>query len=378
MLNRCERLSRPVFAFVLSAFYHLSCGNFATQSENAAYYGGGAGGGGDSDSDSDSDSDGDADTSQDIDADGNNDLTALDTDTDTDVDSDGDEDSDSTPAVTNAGWPCPTTWSSYSCTTRDECEAWGGRIPGEYTCTEGGICCDTTPVVEEGGEACPEHLENVSCEFSWECWKAGGELLYEDYYCTGDNTMCCRSVPADPVVEVTITSHLSDCGGLPEKQRSEVMAGTWAVPYCDAEVIHWRYNAARSALSILDARVELNCCGAHDLTMSRLADGSYLVTEIDNPGEGGRCDCTCAFDYQLTAEGIPNDPIGIKIVRQIGDKPGVLDIWQDEWQPSQVGGAAIVDFSDGASWCEEAPQDTALDEAADAGLDAGNREQDVI
>jgi hypothetical protein len=99
-----------------------------------------------------------------------------------------------------SAWPCPTVWDAYRCVaSHAECDALEGQVSSDYTCDEeaGSLCCNSTPIIVEGPYPCPESEPGISCQFSWECYKAGGELLYENFYCTGDNALCCGSDTLD-------------------------------------------------------------------------------------------------------------------------------------------------------------------------------------
>ena len=103
--------------------------------------------------------------------------------------------------VASAEWLCPTFWAeTFVCVSSvASCMEAGGIVPELYLCGDdegGGICCDHRPV-EEGLFPCPEDAPGVSCELFWECRPEGGTRLFNEYYCSGDNTVCCESAPAD-------------------------------------------------------------------------------------------------------------------------------------------------------------------------------------
>jgi hypothetical protein len=103
-------------------------------------------------------------------------------------------------------WPCPVeNWSEYyACvSSEDACDGMGGVTSDNYVCEEGSggtICCDMTIQIVEGTDPCPVEEEGISCQASWECYKATmsvDNLLYEDYFCEGDNQLCCDSLLLD-------------------------------------------------------------------------------------------------------------------------------------------------------------------------------------
>jgi hypothetical protein len=152
------------------------------------------------------------------------------------------------------------------------------------------------------------------------------------------------TVPSDSV-GTDIELLLSECGGLTDEQRAPAIFEDFQnqpADYCDAEVLYWTYDAETETLQLLDSRIILNCCGEHDITVTRETDSSLLVTEIDN-GDAGRCRCTCAFDYQVSVERVWNQPLLVRMVRDISDEDGLIEVWQGTLSLDFGGGSVIID-----------------------------------
>ena len=132
---------------------------------------------------------------------------------------------------------------------------------------------------------------------------------------------------------------VSGCGGFAANQ-SPLLADPPA--YCSAEVLHWTYDPATEKLSFNNTRVFLNCCGTHTMELSYLAkESTYLLTETDAPDSTGyRCGCMCVFDYTMTVEGIPNEPMQLRLVRNV----------TDDQQGPQIIYEGRLDLSAGAGW----------------------------
>lgn len=118
-------------------------------------------------------------------------------------------------------------------------------------------------------------------------------------------------VNGDDTGQLTQHSAISDCGGF-EGEVGESRSGG----YCDAEVLAWEYDAATQTLELVDRRVSLNCCGDRSVGAEFL-DGALVITEIDEPGEIGRCRCMCVFDYSLTLEGIEEGLYDLDLLRAV-------------------------------------------------------------
>lgn len=155
------------------------------------------------------------------------------------------------------------------------------------------------------------------------------------------------SEEAQPLVQ---HASLSGCGGF----ASDVFpALDPREAYCDAEVLGWRYHEASRTLEVLDSRVLLNCCGDHHVEADLLGD-TLVVTEVDSPEEqGARCGCMCTFDFALSLQGIPGDPLVLQVVRHITDDGGGEEVvWEEAIDPLRGAGSAVIDGDAAGMWCE--------------------------
>lgn len=168
----------------------------------------------------------------------------------------------------------------------------------------------------------------------------------------------CTTTVADPPVDEPSTSDISqqsvvsECGGFPSPMDSSG-AGEPA-GYCDAEVLHWSYDAVSEELVLTDNRIELNCCGVHDMTIEKQGD-VYVVTETDTPevfdGYEARCGCMCVFDYSLTADPIAEDVIQVRIIRNVtDDNQGLQLVFEGELDLRDGSGSVVIDDTP-SDWC---------------------------
>ncbi|MBN2529499.1 MAG: hypothetical protein JXR76_24135 [Deltaproteobacteria bacterium] len=157
---------------------------------------------------------------------------------------------------------------------------------------------------------------------------------------------------------------ISECGGF-ETSESLVDKGDEGSfdNYCDAERLRWLYNADTQTLSLLNARVILNCCGEHNIEIAQNDDGSYLVTETDAPvrfddGSTSRCGCMCVFDFELNVVGIPDEEISITLQRDVEEADAVQNVWQGTIDltaalSSEATGSVVVSTESAEPWCQE-------------------------
>ncbi len=152
---------------------------------------------------------------------------------------------------------------------------------------------------------------------------------------------------AELPVEFTQTALVSGCGGFaaPAGDKAE------GDDYCAAETLDWTYDAASQTLVLTNARVSLNCCGAHDMTAEWQA-GVYVVTETDQPdGEQGRCRCMCVFDYSITLVGVPAGVMSLLVKRAVYEEEGgPYDVWQGDVDLGSGSGSIVID-GDAIDWC---------------------------
>lgn len=150
-------------------------------------------------------------------------------------------------------------------------------------------------------------------------------------------------------VELEVTDEVSDCGGFPELRPPMPHDGP-IDGYCDAERLLWSYDPETTVLDMTDARVELNCCGEHSMDVE-IIDGVYVFTETDRPDSAGRCDCMCIYDFALTASGVPNEVIDVRLERHVTDAGDAFLVWEGTIDLATGEGEIIV--SDEATmWCD--------------------------
>lgn len=161
--------------------------------------------------------------------------------------------------------------------------------------------------------------------------------------------MCNEPPTTTPPADITQSFELSACGGFDSYADGD------AAPrdYCDAEVLSWSYDAATQSLSVDNRRVLLNCCGERSMTISQDASGAMTITERDEDGEMGRCDCMCVFDLRGVASPIVSAQLPFTLVREIVElgsgsaaalASGTLDL-------SQGSGEIVIDTTDVGPIC---------------------------
>ncbi len=142
-----------------------------------------------------------------------------------------------------------------------------------------------------------------------------------------------------------VTEAISTCGGfLHDGASPKGPPSPDPATYCDAERLFWRYEGPTKTLSLLDARVVLNCCGDHAIEVAR--EGETLVlTEVDEP-EGGttRCKCVCVYDYAADISPIEPGILAVRIVRRVTEQmPPSATVWEGSLDLSMGEGQVILE-----------------------------------
>ena len=155
--------------------------------------------------------------------------------------------------------------------------------------------------------------------------------------------------PEPSTSSITQESTVSECGGFAQPYGSGDGVG-----YCDAEVVDWAYDAETKTLSLVDSRIELNCCGERQSRIEKQGD-RYVITQTDAPemidGQGARCGCMCVFDFALDAQGIDEAAIEVEVIRHVTDDgSGPQTVFTGTLDLSQGTGQAIVDPTP-SEWC---------------------------
>ena len=120
------------------------------------------------------------------------------------------------------------------------------------------------------------------------------------------------SCSSDPLVNsqdefVNKNSRVSECGGFPAASKTAADPDT-----STTEKLIWSYSRETHTLSLLNKRVNLNCCGIHTISAAR--DGSDIViSETDKPLNEGRCRCMCLYDFATEIEGLSGDAIFLRL-----------------------------------------------------------------
>jgi hypothetical protein len=230
-----------------------------------------------------------------------------------------------------------------------ECGTWLNECQEPVNC---GDCAEGLTCNADG--FCVEECVAKTCqELDKQCghWNDG---------CNHD--LDCGDCPADRVCNAAgmcvdgsypQEDKVSDCGGFEAAGESLFDdSKDKRSDYCDAEVLHWLYDEATQRLKLADARVLLNCCGDHSMTVEEV-DGVYVFTETDAPEGGwGRCLCMCVYDFVIKVDNIPPGTISIRIDRVVTDRPeGSGLVYEGELDLTLGSGSEVIDDTDVADWC---------------------------
>jgi hypothetical protein len=80
-----------------------------------------------------------------------------------------------------------------------------------------------------------------------------------------------------------------------------------------------------------------------------------MVTEMDAPAsDGGRCFCTCVFDFGLSAGNIPEQTIDLRVVRHVSDEGTSNVVFEGAIDLTEGSGWEIIDDTP-AMFCGEEP-----------------------
>ncbi|MFH2006796.1 MAG: hypothetical protein ABI333_09450 [bacterium] len=161
----------------------------------------------------------------------------------------------------------------------------------------------------------------------------------------------------DPSDQLTQQQAISECGGFLITANMKSPLGDPAT-YCEAEMLHWAYNASTQTLDLANNRMLLNCCGNHSINVS-VEDGVYVISEVDAPEfADARCGCMCVFDFTTTVQGIPEGVIPVRIVRDVTDAEGGPQVvYEGSLDLTAAVGSVELDPADVEPWCSgEVPQ----------------------
>jgi len=172
--------------------------------------------------------------------------------------------------------------------------------------------------------------------------------------CGGDGNGEAGSTGDPPGTTLDVTPSLSEC-----RSNTGAKIPDSPMPYCDAELLLWNYDASTRTLGLLNSRIQLNCCGNHAIAV-RLEDGVYVVTETDAPetlpdGTTARCGCECVFDYGADVSPVEAGTISMKIVREVPDQtPASSVAWEGTIDLSAGSGNVVISTETAEPWCSGA------------------------
>ncbi|MFO0592354.1 MAG: hypothetical protein U0441_32715 [Polyangiaceae bacterium] len=157
---------------------------------------------------------------------------------------------------------------------------------------------------------------------------------------------------------LTQKSLVSECGGFAKTKVDPPTPD--ASTYCDAEQLLWVYDAATQSLGLTDARMVLNCCGEHSITVAVDDAGKYVVSERDAPedvgGSTARCNCMCVFDFGVSVEPVPAGSIDVRVVLDVTDSGEAEKVvYEGSIDLSQGSGAIVIDGTSADPWCGQMP-----------------------
>ncbi len=145
---------------------------------------------------------------------------------------------------------------------------------------------------------------------------------------------------------------VSQCGGFVDRGTYDLDDDDGDLGYCAAERLLWDYDGSAGTLVVSNTRALLNCCGEREVSMA-LTDGVYVITETDAPESGGgRCDCLCVFDLELTVDGLPEGEIALRFERHVTDADGPVVLFDGVLDLGLGAGMEILSDEDAGPWCE--------------------------
>lgn len=157
---------------------------------------------------------------------------------------------------------------------------------------------------------------------------------------------------------LTQNSLVSECGGFAKTKVDPPTPDP--ATYCDAEQLLWVYDADAQSLGLTDARITLNCCGEHSMSVAVDDAGTYVVTERDAPqivgGMASRCNCMCVFDFGVSVEPVPAGTIDVRVVLEVTDSADASTVvWEGAIDLTKGSGSIVIDSSSADPWCSQTP-----------------------
>lgn len=156
--------------------------------------------------------------------------------------------------------------------------------------------------------------------------------LFVFFSCTSDS-------PVDSQNEfVNKNSRVSECGGFPSASKTAADPDT-----SSGEKLIWTYNAQNRTLTVLNTRVSLNCCGAHSIEASRDGD-TIVISENDQPLNGGRCRCMCLYDFSTEIGGLSQGMVNLRLELTVDET--LFKKWSGTIRPAYGSGAIPIPKAD--------------------------------
>ena len=182
------------------------------------------------------------------------------------------------------------------------------------------------------------------------------EILLGAWMLSAFAVLGCADADSSAKLDVK-SSAVSECGGFAASSAALTDEDA-AADYCAAEVLEWSYDKDAEVLSLLNARVILNCCGDHGFVTELSEDGIYVVTEFDKPmktsaGSYDRCGCECVFDYEINLASIPAEEASFRLMRHVTDDGAAETLWEGtlDLTASSNGNSIVINDEDAGPWC---------------------------
>jgi hypothetical protein len=159
-----------------------------------------------------------------------------------------------------------------------------------------------------------------------------------------------QDVPGDIIDPVNIGQNplTSECGGFVDLARAAQPADE---TNCGDDKLQWSVDEENGVVHFTNFDVFLNCCGVHDVTV-HVDNGVFVITEIDEPEEGGgRCNCMCLFDFSVDMPIPEATTVQVRIFRHSTDEGDGVTAWEGEIDLTPGSGEVMI--KEKVGWCFE-------------------------
>lgn len=135
---------------------------------------------------------------------------------------------------------------------------------------------------------------------------------------------------------------ISDCGGfesgivtkLPPENDEDPVAE------CD-QLLIWKYDDSTDVLKIVNSKVQLNCCGVHDVSIT-LENGEYIYTMLDDQTKGN-CGCDCLFDFSANISDVTENTVKLTVKLSVEiENIDLRDVWSGTLDLTKKNGTVVV------------------------------------